>query len=768
MIATDLQLPATIRSNLLTLQVTQQGMSAAQQRLATGLKVNTALDSPPVYFAAKGLIQRAGDLTTMKDAMGQAISTVKAADKGAGSIASLLQQAQGLTTAALATLGTDDATIRTRAALATQFDTVLDQINGVTGDAGYGGKNLLAGDGSKLAVTQASKQEIAKITGVKQARVTDITEPDAYQIRVTGDGRITGDSEDISAAEHQLGLSGLSVTGQMNGKNGNFSDITVSIAGSPGRDKQITVAIPPETFTQTFTTDQWKTASDAGTALKFAHGFESGARIAFDVDFSQIDATPENVGVRTAQIEKHADLAVQITNNQNLTASRDLKNPLGQGKLAAGVNDFVFPSGTVRVDVDPNKIFGENDNYDSGYRTNVESSAFDQSGMPVLATAGIPPDAVARNLAIPESSGFVFMTGLPDSASPGFRNFYVVESNYNSVTTVAVPNTAVKEFPVTLGPGGGANSGHTIYVNINAYNSNLPYSMNTPGNFIPLEPLNATSCAVATSTPILQYDAARPAGINSITLGPGSIEGFTPGTNTKLQATWGALDSGGPGRTKFTVTDDIGRTFETSLENTSSATETVSVTFPAQGQYPASSLRLLVNQDMSVNPTGGSMDFRILWPEGVRPTATLKTDLVTPANHSNNMFVAFDAARSNGVTVEAQNLQVEGSGLHVDYSQNGWMDRQDIENAMAGLDTAEQRVRSASQALTTGLGIITTRQDFTKEFSNVLEEGAIKLTLADQNEEGASLLMLQTRQQLAQTALGLANQSQQSILSLFR
>jgi hypothetical protein len=94
MTAIDLQLPAVMRSNLLTLQVTQERISASQQRLATGLKVNTALDSPPVYFAARGLTQRAGDLTAMKDQMGQAISTVKAADRGVTGIESLLQQAR--------------------------------------------------------------------------------------------------------------------------------------------------------------------------------------------------------------------------------------------------------------------------------------------------------------------------------------------------------------------------------------------------------------------------------------------------------------------------------------------------------------------------------------------------------------------------------------------------------------------------------------------------------------------------------------------------
>jgi hypothetical protein len=43
----------------------------------------------------------------------------------------------------------------------------------------------------------------------------------------------------------------------------------------------------------------------------------------------------------------------------------------------------------------------------------------------------------------------------------------------------------------------------------------------------------------------------------------------------------------------------------------------------------------------------------------------------------------------------------------------------------------------------------------------VLSEGAGKLTLADQNEEGANILTLQTRQQLGTISLSLANQAQQ-------
>ena len=63
---------------------------------------------------------------------------------------------------------------------------------------------------------------------------------------------------------------------------------------------------------------------------------------------------------------------------------------------------------------------------------------------------------------------------------------------------------------------------------------------------------------------------------------------------------------------------------------------------------------------------------------------------------------------------------------------------------------------------------VQTREEFTENLINVLEEGSDKLTLADMNEESANMLALQTRQQLAINSLSLAYQEAQSVLKLFK
>jgi flagellin len=81
--------------------------------------------------------------------------------------------------------------------------------------------------------------------------------------------------------------------------------------------------------------------------------------------------------------------------------------------------------------------------------------------------------------------------------------------------------------------------------------------------------------------------------------------------------------------------------------------------------------------------------------------------------------------------------------------------------------TARDTLRINSTELSNKLSTVTIRQDFTDKMINTLEDGAANLTNADLNEEGANLLMLQTRQSLGTTSLSMASQAAQSVLRLF-
>src|ERR1700744_4616875 len=93
-------LTAAVRSNLLALQDTTSLQATTQQRLATGKKVNSALDNPTNFFTAASLSARAGELTNLLDSMTNGINTLKAADNGLTSITTTIQSMQASVTQA--------------------------------------------------------------------------------------------------------------------------------------------------------------------------------------------------------------------------------------------------------------------------------------------------------------------------------------------------------------------------------------------------------------------------------------------------------------------------------------------------------------------------------------------------------------------------------------------------------------------------------------------------------------------------------------------
>lgn len=90
-----------------------------------------------------------------------------------------------------------------------------------------------------------------------------------------------------------------------------------------------------------------------------------------------------------------------------------------------------------------------------------------------------------------------------------------------------------------------------------------------------------------------------------------------------------------------------------------------------------------------------------------------------------------------------------------------------IRSSSKQLENALSTLRTESSKLSANLSVITTRQGFTDTMINTLQTGADNLTLADTNEEGANMLMLQTRQNLGITSLSMASQAAQAVLRLF-
>ena len=156
----DIVLSAGVRSNLLQLQQTSDLITQTQTRLATGKKVNSALDNAINFFTAQGLDNRANDLNSLLDSMSNGINTIQAANNGITASPSWCSRRKRWSARP-----SRPPTPRPRRALATQFDALLTQIGQLAGDSGFNGVNLLAGNTLTVTLDETGTST-ATVTGV--------------------------------------------------------------------------------------------------------------------------------------------------------------------------------------------------------------------------------------------------------------------------------------------------------------------------------------------------------------------------------------------------------------------------------------------------------------------------------------------------------------------------------------------------------------------------------------------------------------------------
>ncbi len=131
--------------------------------------------------------------------------------------------------------------------------------------------------------------------------------------------------------------------------------------------------------------------------------------------------------------------------------------------------------------------------------------------------------------------------------------------------------------------------------------------------------------------------------------------------------------------------------------------------------------------------------------------------------NSQRLKINFNEDRSSGIEI----LGVSALSADLGIVTAEWQNKAEIEKSVSELEEAINTLRGYASQYGNYYSIVTTRQDFTENLINVLEEGAHKLTLADMNQESANMLALQTSQQLAVNSLSLASQASQAVLRLF-
>ena len=196
MALSTINLTPGMRANLFSLQNTSKNMETTQERLATGLKVNSALDDPINFFAAQEHNLRAADLNSRKDGMSEAIQTIKSANVGVETISDLIAQAKSLAQSALSANSTD------AGIFATQYGTVINEIDRVAEDSGYKGINLL--QAATLTVEFAPTAGDSRLTVTGFGGVGTNFDISGMSAAGTGGGWVSGTTVQSSAIQSAI------------------------------------------------------------------------------------------------------------------------------------------------------------------------------------------------------------------------------------------------------------------------------------------------------------------------------------------------------------------------------------------------------------------------------------------------------------------------------------------------------------------------------------------------------------------------------------
>ena len=766
----DITLSKAVRSNLLSLQNTATLLGKTQERLATGLKVNSALDNPTNFFTASSLNSRASDLGRLLDSISNANQTLEAADNGLSAITKLVESAQATA----------------RQALQAKGQTTTNVVEGSSG-ATFDPQALtaVAGTGSTLTADAVASVATASIAG---------------------DADITFATGDLSGA-------------------GNSTVALDDAGGSLNDGDTISLNINGTTFTIDFT-------NDAGTAGDDTTVPGSGTTLSIDTDATvaeaaaSIDTFFDNVGVAVTVGESNGTITFTADDStiESVIVDEGVAGSLTRAGLNAVGDDNTATGGTttdrlLTRNSDIQALAAANATLQVGFggsslgtvtfgtgvgeisnKADLISAIDAFSGVDATGTAGSAGAITISGTDPDDADSDIVLTA--DSSTTATALLTATDSGSTTVQTTEATNllsqgiTQGQTLDIQVGSGTqlsitfGDSTGQVS--TIGELNSALQAlaggaaSVDGSGN------LNVTADSAGDTITIGGSDAALTALgvsageasslIDGTNIAAGDKLTFTVGTNATATITFGT------GAGQVNTIDEL----QTALSNIAGATATIddqtgAITVEATNGSDDIVITSVNSSDVAKASVGAAFGLTAgtsqSTTENSTQRATLETqynDLLTQINQlaedasfngvnlldSDDLSVIFNEDGSSKLDIDGARFDSTGLGLSR-LSSGSFQTDANIDSTLDSLDTAISSLRTQASKFGSNLSVVETRQNFTKEMINTLETGAANLTLADSNEEAANLLALQTRQQLSSTALSLASQSDQQVLRLF-
>lgn len=766
----DITLSSAVRNNLLSLQNTATLLGKTQERLATGLKVNSALDDPTAFFTASSLNSRAGDLNRLLDSVGNAVQTIKAGDQGISAITKLVENLQATARQALQ----KPAAVTTAAAAGTVEGGVTFAANDTAA--------VLTGTGAIAADTAA------QATGAVAGGIVADTAP-------TGTGAALGGDPTLASLGFGTGGTDTIVF------NYDGDTLTVNLesggdgAAAVGANDATTVSINIDDFDGVGGTNDDATVSDLAAAITGGFGGE-------------ISATFAGNALTLAGTGAAVDLTVQVDDGAGGGGAADqlLSDALGftaaQSGSANGLTTITAENAAITAAAAAGStlsvtINGNTDTitFGNGGGAEVNSLASLSTQIGVLngaSNTGAGFALAGNQIQVTASAGtdgdITITGGATALAASGFSNGQIVEA-----TNAGIAGAAGESLTFTVNGNSdtivfGASDASGQVSNRAELVAALAAASGANGNTGATFAINGSDFITATAATVADGDVSVAGGSTALTLA-GLTGGQTASaSNAALVALTQndfTVDFGGNGAETIDFSginsvEDLDTALAGLINGTGTRTATGTIEFTATA----------VTDNVTIGGTVTGTGFSAGSTAATAASTTANAERTTLETEFNNLRTQIDQlagdASFNGINLlngddlsvifnenNTSSLSISGvtfdsAGLNVsEVTAGDFQDNANINTTLNNLDSTISTLRGQASTFGSNLSVVEVRQDFTKNLINTLETGAANLTLADSNEEGANTLALQTRQQLSSVALSLASQADQQVLRLF-
>ena len=378
-------LNAAMRANLLSLQQTSNLQARTQERLATGKKVNSALDNPTSFFAAQSLTNTANDLSNLLDGMGQAIQSITAATQGITAAESIITQMQSVAQSAVQSLNSSSAgnsggnvqaytaqgTYKSGSASAVTSTSAYSQnMTNLTGSAGAS-LNILNGDTMTVEVGSGSTYTFT--VGASNANNTTVgngggntladlktwmapVTSGTVSYSTTGNVKLTGASGNLTISGTLATDLGLSASGSASSVKGTVAAYTATYTNLSAATGSTTLADLTNSAGQVFTGSTTTSGTASGNTgvgsyltVQVGGGTSQSINVTAGMTVQNLMNDINSIGGLTATLDSSGNLKIVNSNSTSVTLGGTADGLLGASTTAGSTTIGANSSETTKL-----------------------------------------------------------------------------------------------------------------------------------------------------------------------------------------------------------------------------------------------------------------------------------------------------------------------------------------------------------------------------------------------------------------------------------